>query len=130
MAMDELELARERRRQTRLEHLGTNNPICPCCGERDDRCFNGHHLAGKYFDRALLVSACANCHGKANDMQKDHPKMIHNPPSFDERLGHFLLGLADLLELAVEKLREFANDLIDRVRRSSINPPTNCGALS
>jgi hypothetical protein len=49
-------------------------------------------------------------------MQKDHPKQINTPPCLDERLAHYLLGLADVLELIILKLREFANDLIERVR--------------
>ena len=31
-----------------------------------------------------------------------------------QTIGHFLLGLADLLRLAVEKLREFGLTLIER----------------
>jgi hypothetical protein len=107
---------RERRRQTRLEHFGTDNPTCPCCGQRDDRCFEMHHIAGRHFDQATKFPVCASCHRKVSDMQKDHPKQIQTPPCLDERLAHFMHGLADLLELVIEKLREFASDLMERAR--------------
>jgi hypothetical protein len=35
-----------------------------------------------------------------------------------------------MLELAIKTLREFANDLLERIRHSSVSSPTNCGALS
>jgi hypothetical protein len=38
-------LAKERRKQRRLEKLGTNNPVCGICGERDWRCLEDHHVA-------------------------------------------------------------------------------------
>ena len=116
--MSDTEKARERRRQTRLEHYGTNNPVCPCCGRMDDRCFEKHHLAGRHFN-PMEILMYSDCHRKLTDMQKDHPIQIHNPPSLDERIAHFLLGLADLLEMVIEKLREFANDLIDRLHHGT-----------
>jgi hypothetical protein len=122
MKMNDTDRARERRRQTRLEHLGTNNPICPCCGERDDRGFDKHHLCGRHFDKEFTILTCATDHRILTDMQKDHPKQINTPPCLDERLAHFLFGLADALELIISKLREFANDLIERVRSKGAAP--------
>jgi hypothetical protein len=49
--------------------------------------------------------------------------MIHNPPSEDEQTAHFLLGLADLLELAIEWLRQKAHELLERVRRGGADAP-------
>ena len=106
-------LAKERRKQKRLEKLGTNNPVCGICGERDWRCLEDHHVADFKRDD-LTVSICRNCHRKVSDDQKDHP--VFNPtadPTMD-RIGHFLLGLADLLTLIVEQLYIFAQMLIDR----------------
>ena len=40
------DLKKERRRQARLERLGTNEPKCGCCGEQDDRVLELHHSAG------------------------------------------------------------------------------------
>ena len=37
-----------------------------------------------------------------------------NADPFLQKLVHFLLGLADMLELIVEKLREFASPLMER----------------
>jgi len=45
-------------------------------------------------------------------MQIDHPDAIGEKLNNIERIAHFLLGLADLLELAIAKLREFPKYLI------------------
>ncbi len=55
---------------------------------------------------------CRNCHRKLSDMQKDHPKQISTPPTREEIIGHFLLGVADVLELLIGKFREFAKWLL------------------
>src|SRR4051812_31175250 len=104
--MNDLERERERRKQKALERLGTNNPVCVLCEETDWRCLELHHVAGKEFHGAL-ATVCRNCHRKLSDMQKDHPKPIASQPDPFESLGHFLLGLADLFQLLVAKLREF-----------------------
>jgi hypothetical protein len=111
--MDDYEKEQERRKQKALERLGTNNPICVLCGESDWRCLELHHIAGKPFDGALAI-VCRNCHRKLSDMQKDHLRPATTPPDSLERIGHFLLGLADLFAMLVEKLREFGQDLISR----------------
>jgi hypothetical protein len=42
-------------------------------------------------------------------------------PAFLEKLGHFLLGIADLFELWIPKLREFAREAF-ALAKSLINP--------
>ena len=111
--MNNIENEQERRKQKAIERLGTNNPVCVLCGETDWRCLELHHIAGKSFDDALAI-LCRNCHRKLSDLQKDHPQPASTPPDLIERIGHFLLGLADLFALLVEKLREFGDDLIVR----------------
>ena len=108
---------RERREQQRLERLGTNNPICPCCGETDSRCFESHHIAGRKYD-PTKTPLCLNDHAKVTDDQKDHPEKIAGEPHPLERIGRFLLGLADLLALTVKKLREFGTYLIEEARKA------------
>jgi hypothetical protein len=107
------ELAREKRKQTRLGKLGTNKPICPACGETDWRCMELHHVAGQKLD-AFTVIVCLNCHRKLTDDQKDHPKTDDASDPLLNQIGHFLLGLADMLKLVVEKLTEFGGALIER----------------
>jgi hypothetical protein len=107
------EFAKERRKQKRLEKLSSNNPICGTCGERDWRCLEGHHVAD-YGRDDLTVSICCNCHRKVTDDQKDHPPFKRDADPLLDRIGHFLLGLADLLRLIVERLYEFAHMLIER----------------
>ena len=104
------EKRRETRRQSALDRLG-NDPRCIVCGETDWRALEFHHIAGRAFDDDGAV-LCRNCHRKLSDDQKDHPKPIEVQTSTPERIGHFLLGLADLLAMLVEKLRAFGRDLI------------------
>jgi hypothetical protein len=113
--MTDEELEGERRRQRRLEKLGTNNPRCVFCGETDWRCMEPHHLAGKKRDPVTVV-ICANCHRKRTDEQKDHPSAGPGCDSLLDKVGHFLLALADLLRPILEKLTEYGRALIERAR--------------
>lgn len=110
--MDAKKLKCEKRRQYALERLGTNKPCCIICGETDWRCLERHHIAGRKFDEAEVI-LCRNCHRKPSDDQKDHPKAATMPPNLFDRAGHFLLGLADLLALLIEKCREYGHALIE-----------------
>src|SRR5262249_3708236 len=112
---EELRIARERRKQTAFERLGTDNPRCFVCGESDWRCIEPHHLAGRKNDD-LTTNTCPNCHRRLSDDQKDHPKQDEPPKDPLEAIGYFLLGLADFFAILIEKLREFGHALIDRAR--------------
>lgn len=111
--MTDKELAREIRKQGRLEKLGSNSPICGTCGERDYRVLEKHHVAGRKHD-SDIVTVCSNCHRKVTDEQQDHPAFIPAADPVLHAIGMFLLGLADLLELVLEKLSEFGLTLIER----------------
>jgi hypothetical protein len=115
--MNDLEKNQERRKQRALERLGANNPSCVLCGESDWHCLELHHIAAKPYDGSLAI-VCRNCHRKLSDMQKDHPQQSNTPPDPLERIGHVLLGLADLFAILVEKLREFGKDLISRASQN------------
>lgn len=108
----------EKRRQMRLEKLGTNHPVCGTCGEVDDRCFEKHHVAGRKRD-GTTVLICANCHRKVTDSQKDHPNTENGADPMLDRIGHFLLGLADMLALVVERLKAFGLELIELAKTST-----------
>jgi hypothetical protein len=114
--MNELELKRERRKQRALERLGSNKPRCVVCGYDDPHALELHHLAGADFDDET-VPVCRNCHRRLNDWQKDHPLQRDNPPCDAERMAHFLEGLADLFEMLVKRLREFATKLFEGEKR-------------
>lgn len=101
----------ETRRQRRLRRLGSNNPACGTCGETDDRCLELHHVADYGRDDAV-VRICRNCHRKVSDDQKDHPAFDKSADPTLDRIGHFMLGIADLLSVIVEKLIEFGYILI------------------
>lgn len=101
----------ERRKQRRLDRLGSRSPACVICGERDDRCLEAHHVAGQRLDEGT-VPVCRNCHRKLSDRQKGHPVQQTQTLVIEEVVAHFLLGMADLFELLVQKLRDFAEKLI------------------
>jgi len=111
--MDDKELARDVRKQRRLETLGTNEPRCGTCGECDDRTLEAHHVAGRKNGPATVI-VCRNCHRKVSDDQEDHRAFDNAADPMLQAIGHFLLGLADLLRLAIEKLSEFGHALIER----------------
>ena len=107
------ELKREKRKQARLHRLGTNEPRCGLCGENRWQCIEGHHPADYGRDDATVL-VCRNCHRILSDDQNDHPAFdLKADPMFDA-IGHFLLGLADMLRIIVAKLYEFGLALIAR----------------
>jgi hypothetical protein len=128
--MNDRERRIERAKQTRLEKLGTNDPICKACGENHWAVFESHHIAGcKYC--ALQVLHCKNCHAKASAMQKGHPPPGRSEPSMEETIGKLLLGLADFFELLIETLRKFGEYLIEKagsMQNGSSAPPEPSGA--
>lgn len=101
---------KEARKQTRLEQLGSNHPVCVICGEDDWRCLELHHLEGQAYGDDL-VPVCRNCHRKLSDDQKDHPNC---PPNASQShfIGYLLLGLADFFSLLVPSLRRYGKHLI------------------
>jgi hypothetical protein len=102
----------EARLRKSLERVGDNNPRCAHCPESDPIALEVHHVAGRQYGKATIVE-CANCHKKLSDAQKDHPPRIDDkPPVTFERIGHHLLGLADLLRLVATKLEEIGRFLI------------------
>lgn len=108
----------ERRKQSRLEIFGTNNPKCGVCGQGDWRCIERHHIAGHKRDEAVAL-LCANHHRIVTDDQKDHPPFDPNADPLFDTIGNFLLALADMLRIVVEKLLEFGHALIERSKTHS-----------
>lgn len=117
--MTDKELARETRKQRRLEKLGSNSPLCGDCGEGDWRCLELHHVADFGCDDGTVI-LCRNCHRKVTEDQKGHPAFDPNADPMLHAIGRFLLGLADLLRLAIEKLRAFGLALIERAATETV----------
>jgi hypothetical protein len=102
----------ERRKQSRLHKLGTNNPRC-LCGNSDWRCIEEHHVDTRRRD-TLVVLVCANCHRILTYDQKEHPKELLNCDEFLASVGNFLLGLAGMLRIILDRLYEYGEALIVR----------------
>jgi hypothetical protein len=105
----------ERRKQRAFERFGTCEPYCGPCGEGDWRCLELHHVADQGGGKTTVI-LCANCHRKVSDAHKDH--LRHGDPTepFLNEVGRFLLGLAELLKLAADRLAVFGRELIERAR--------------
>lgn len=112
--MDEVEIARETRKQRRLEMLGTNTPRCGTCGHNRWQSIEKHHPSGIARDKTTTVLICRNCHRELSDNQKDHPAFHPGTDKTLDMIGHFMLGLADMLRMIIEKLYEFGLALIER----------------
>jgi len=112
---------REAREQARLRRLGTSNPRCCTCGETDTRCLELHHIEGQAHGETLTI-VCRNCHRKGSDAQLDHPRPDEVDDTELNAFAQFLFGFADLLELAVIKIREIADALIERVSGAHPKP--------
>lgn len=102
----------EDRKQQQLRRLGSQYPHCVVCGESDPRVLEKHHIAGRKHSEDLST-VCRNCHRRLSDKQRDHvaygSKEAIGPLG---NIGHYLLGLADLLEMIVAALRRFGAWLI------------------
>lgn len=55
-----------------------------------------------------------------SDDQLDYPAFDPDGDAFLDSVGRFLLGLADLLRLIVEKLTVFGNALIERATPQAV----------
>lgn len=111
----------ERRKQSRLHKLGTNNPSCPFCRETDWRVFEQHHISGQKHDD-VVINVCANDHRRLTDCQKDHPKTEQAAEEMLAKIGNYLLGLADMLIIFIERLYEFGEALIARANECALKP--------
>lgn len=105
----------EERLRKALERLGTDDPKCAHCGEPNPLLLELHHIAGKQYGEDTIIE-CVKCHKLLSDAQYDHPPRIDDKrPTKFERIGHLLLGLADVLRFVASKLDEIGRALIEYV---------------
>jgi len=125
---------RESRLRRAYERLGTDKPRCIICGETNPLRLRLHHPAQHAFDDETVI-ICSSHHDDASDWQSDHPAKIEGCTSVFEPIGHWLLGLGDLLHIAAhepdigtlkefliyvaQKLREFGRVMIELARATT-----------
>jgi len=109
---------REQREHSRKHKIGTNTPRCAACGLDDWRVIEEHHPDTRKRD-TLVVLLCANDHRIVTDYQKDHPRERAGCDERLARIGKFLLGLADMLRIILDRLYEHGKELIDQANRAS-----------
>ena len=114
--MDHIVSNADIRDESAKQRLGSPRPQCTICGESHPDCLELHHIAGRAYD-GQVARVCSNCHRKLSNQQRDQPAQIAMPPSYGETIGHYLIGLADLLRLVAERLIEFGLGLIERARQ-------------
>lgn len=100
----------------RLQQAGFPNPKCALCPESRIWCLELDHLAGRKHDNTCWP-LCCNCHEERNFVQRLEPGGCDNPQNQFEVIGRWLLGIAEWLELIIDKLYEFGEYLINRAKQ-------------
>jgi hypothetical protein len=95
---------------------GFSDPRCVVCGEGRIWRLELDHVAGQKHDKACSP-LCANCHADRTFSQSLEPPGGENPENVFEVIGRWLLGIAQYLELLIDKLWEFGEFLIELARR-------------
>lgn len=108
----------ETRYRKALERLGTDKPKCAHCDVTNPFCLQLHHIAGQANDSCTII-LCHNHHAMITNSQKDHPLPVDDLLHPANRLGNIVLGIAELLLIAVEMLREAGRYLIEIARAAS-----------
>lgn len=97
---------KEARYRKACERLGTDEPQCLLSDETSPYAIELHHVAGREFDEEVIPLSL-NHHARVSDAQKDHPAKIDDCVNPLENIGHFLLGLGDLVAIAAEDHHDY-----------------------
>ncbi len=93
--------------------LGGFDKTCVICSEPDQNVLELHHLSGEdYGDDVYPV--CRNCHRKLTNKRANKPAPEY--PSQLDQIGHWLIGLAQLLLELAKKAFEFGSVLIESAK--------------
>lgn len=111
--MNEYQLEQELERTRQAQRLHGFDRQCVACGERNQRCLELHHVPGKGYGDDL-VPVCRNCHRKLTDRRAN----VAPPgdPSTLDCIGHWLIGLAELLFLLAQRALEYGQALIEAAK--------------
>lgn len=116
----------EARKRKAYERLGTDSPKCFFCDITDPEILELHHIAGREFGDDGIFT-CRNHHGLLSSLGKNHPPKIPGPSDPLENLAHFLLGVADVLKVLMDQLRNAAAKLIEYVKFRSTGSDAEAG---
>jgi hypothetical protein len=94
---------KETRYRKACERLGSEAPHCILGDETNPHALQVHHVAGRE-SGGQTVLLDHNHHARVTDGQKDHPPKIDGCTNPLEHLGHFLLGLSELVAVATEDI--------------------------
>jgi hypothetical protein len=85
----------------------------------------GHHVAGRVNDDALVAIVCHNCHAVLSEAQRDSGVELHDDTGRVslERLEAVLRGLADFFEQLVRNMRGWADEIARTVSFLDDNHP-------
>jgi hypothetical protein len=103
----------DRRLEQQYRRLGTRNPVCVVCGERNPFCLELHHIAGQKHHHDVSI-ICRNDHRKLTSQQHNHVADTDHSPFVT--IARYIDGLCDLLAMVIQTLRDFAKRLIESSR--------------
>jgi len=103
--------SQELAQRERFRKSGWPDPRCTRCGEGKIWRLELDHIAGQHHD-GTCAPLCKNCHMERSFMQSLEPEGGENPKNVFAVIGRWLLGIAEWLELIIEKLYQFGEFLI------------------
>jgi hypothetical protein len=88
----------------KLKVLGIDQGICLGCGSNDVSTFQFDHIAGRKHHHRLWP-LCFDCHQEKTFMGYLDPPPSANPKNVFDVIGHWLLNMANYLDIAIRFLQ-------------------------
>jgi hypothetical protein len=101
---------------SRFRKAGFPNPKCTLCPESRIWCLELDHIAGQKHDDTCWP-LCCNCHAERSFFQRVEPEGDGDPKNPLRIIGEWLKGIAQWLELIIDKLYEFGDFLINLAKQ-------------
>jgi hypothetical protein len=100
----------------RFQQVGFPDPKCALCSEARIWCLQLDHIAGQKHD-AIHWPLCCNCHAERSFFQRVEAEADGDPKNPLRIIGEWLKGIAQWLELIVDKLYDFGEFLINLAKQ-------------